>query len=268
MGQSADDSRRPAHHPGDRPDDGRARRPRAQRRRADHPRDHRARSGCRAPRSTASSTRCSCTRWCGATSAAATISGGGCSALAARVAARGERDRRRGGLPAVSSTGWRRTSARGSSSRCSMPTASWCWPRRQGRREYALTVAPGQRTPIHAGAASKLLLAALPPEEQDAVAGAAAGAPTPPRTITEPEAPAGRARADPPAGLGAGPRRERAEHPRLRRAGPRPRRPDLAALSVPFLAGDRRGADGDDPPRGDRGGAGDQRGDAGVRGKR
>jgi DNA-binding IclR family transcriptional regulator len=31
----------------------------------------------------------------------------------------------------------------------------------QGRREYALTVAPGQRMPIHAGAASKLLLASL-----------------------------------------------------------------------------------------------------------
>ncbi|MEQ1954507.1 IclR family transcriptional regulator [Mesorhizobium sp. CN2-181] len=35
----------------------------------------------------------------------------------------------------------------------------------QGRREYALTVAPGQRMPIHAGAASKLLLAHLPPAE-------------------------------------------------------------------------------------------------------
>lgn len=35
----------------------------------------------------------------------------------------------------------------------------------QGRREYALTVAPGQRMPIHAGAASKLLLAYLQPEE-------------------------------------------------------------------------------------------------------
>ena len=34
----------------------------------------------------------------------------------------------------------------------------------QGRREYALTVAPGQRMPIHAGAASKLLLAYLEPE--------------------------------------------------------------------------------------------------------
>lgn len=31
----------------------------------------------------------------------------------------------------------------------------------QGKREYALTVAPGQRMPIHAGAASKLLLAHL-----------------------------------------------------------------------------------------------------------
>jgi DNA-binding IclR family transcriptional regulator len=33
-----------------------------------------------------------------------------------------------------------------------------------GRREYALTVAPGQRMPVHAGAASKLLLAYLEPE--------------------------------------------------------------------------------------------------------
>jgi DNA-binding IclR family transcriptional regulator len=37
----------------------------------------------------------------------------------------------------------------------------------QGRREYALTVAPGQRMPVHAGAASKLLLAYLAPEELD-----------------------------------------------------------------------------------------------------
>ena len=36
-----------------------------------------------------------------------------------------------------------------------------------GRREYALTVAPGQRMPIHAGAASKLLLAYLPPDDLD-----------------------------------------------------------------------------------------------------
>lgn len=37
----------------------------------------------------------------------------------------------------------------------------------QGRREYALTVAPGQRMPIHAGAASKLLLAHLDREILD-----------------------------------------------------------------------------------------------------
>ncbi len=35
----------------------------------------------------------------------------------------------------------------------------------QGRREYALSVAPGQRMPIHAGAASKLLLAHLSDEQ-------------------------------------------------------------------------------------------------------
>jgi DNA-binding IclR family transcriptional regulator len=34
----------------------------------------------------------------------------------------------------------------------------------QGRREYALTVAPGQQLPMHAGAAGKLLLAHRPPE--------------------------------------------------------------------------------------------------------
>jgi len=38
----------------------------------------------------------------------------------------------------------------------------------QGRREYALAVTPGQRVPAHAGAASKLLLAYLPPVERDA----------------------------------------------------------------------------------------------------
>jgi len=36
----------------------------------------------------------------------------------------------------------------------------------QGGREYALSVAPGQHLPIHAGAASKLLLAHLPADEQ------------------------------------------------------------------------------------------------------
>lgn len=37
----------------------------------------------------------------------------------------------------------------------------------QGKREYALTVAPGQRMPIHAGAASKLLLAYVERETLD-----------------------------------------------------------------------------------------------------
>ena len=36
-----------------------------------------------------------------------------------------------------------------------------------GRREYALTVAPGQRMPIHSGAAGKLLLANQPTERID-----------------------------------------------------------------------------------------------------
>jgi DNA-binding IclR family transcriptional regulator len=35
----------------------------------------------------------------------------------------------------------------------------------QGRREFALTVVPGQRLPLHAGAASKVLLACLPETE-------------------------------------------------------------------------------------------------------
>lgn len=38
----------------------------------------------------------------------------------------------------------------------------------RGRREYALTVVPGQRMKIHAGAAGKLLLAHLSPAEQAA----------------------------------------------------------------------------------------------------
>src|SRR5882724_3782177 len=35
----------------------------------------------------------------------------------------------------------------------------------QGTREYALTVVPGQRLPLHAGAASKILLAFAPKDE-------------------------------------------------------------------------------------------------------
>ena len=89
-----------------------------------------------------------------------------------------------------------------------------------GRREYALTVAPGQRMPIHAGAASKLLLGGAAAGGAGPVAGAAAG-----RLYRahhhRAEAAARRAGADPAAGLGAGSRRERAEHPRLRGTGRR-----------------------------------------------
>ncbi|PVE21394.1 IclR family transcriptional regulator [Microvirga sp. KLBC 81] len=37
----------------------------------------------------------------------------------------------------------------------------------QGRREYALTVKPGQRMPVHASAASKLLLSHVEPQDLD-----------------------------------------------------------------------------------------------------
>lgn len=39
----------------------------------------------------------------------------------------------------------------------------------QGTRDFALTVAPGQRLPLHAGAAGKVLRAALPRDEIDRV---------------------------------------------------------------------------------------------------
>ena len=41
----------------------------------------------------------------------------------------------------------------------------------QGSREYALTVVPGQHQPLHAGAASKMLIAHLPKEEVDLLLG-------------------------------------------------------------------------------------------------
>ncbi len=106
----------------------------------------------------------------------------------------------------------------------------------QGRREYALTVAAGQRAAIHAGAASKLLLAHLQADEQ---AGWLARplAPFTARTLTEPA-------------------RLRSELARIRRQGWAQDRGEtvpsilayaapvqardgrvLAALSVPFLAG-------------------------------
>lgn len=106
----------------------------------------------------------------------------------------------------------------------------------QGRREYALTVAPGQRMPLHAGAASKVLLAHLPRKELDPLISRPLLAFTP-RTITDPA-------------------KLRAELARVRRSGwaqdrgengpsihafaaPVFNREDkvIAALSVPYLAG-------------------------------
>jgi DNA-binding IclR family transcriptional regulator len=106
----------------------------------------------------------------------------------------------------------------------------------QGKREYALTVAPGQRMPIHAGAASKLLIAHLPGEELNHYLARPLAAYTP-KTVTDP-------------------RRLRGELARIRRLGwaqdrgenapsiqafaAPARAPDgrvVAAISVPFLAG-------------------------------
>ena len=53
------------------------------------------------------------------------------------------------------------------------------------RREYALSVTPGQRLPMHAGAAGKLLLAHLPESEIDAILSRPLVAYTP-RTLTDP----------------------------------------------------------------------------------
>ena len=110
-----------------------------------------------------------------------------------------------------------------------------------GRREYALTVVPGQRIPIHAGAAGKLLLAYLPADEQTRLLQAPLEAYTK-TTITDP-------------------RRLKAELARIRRQGWAQDKGEsslsieafaapvfardgrmIAALSIPFLAGaaDRR----------------------------
>lgn len=55
----------------------------------------------------------------------------------------------------------------------------------QSRREYALTVARGQRIPLHVGAAGKLMLANLPPREREALLARPLPALTP-RTVTDP----------------------------------------------------------------------------------
>lgn len=106
----------------------------------------------------------------------------------------------------------------------------------QGRREYALTVSPGQRMEAHAGAASKLLLAYLPEDGLETYL-AKPLVPYTPKTITDP-------------------RRLMSELTRLRRIGWSQDRGEtvpsihafaapifdtreemVAALSVPFLAG-------------------------------
>jgi DNA-binding IclR family transcriptional regulator len=106
----------------------------------------------------------------------------------------------------------------------------------QGRRQYALSVTPGQRTAVNAGAASKLLLAHLPEAELDArLARPLVGFTA--RTITDPK-------------------RLRPELSRIRRQGWAQDKGEsapsiqafaspvfdaggkvIAALSVPFLAG-------------------------------
>ena len=106
----------------------------------------------------------------------------------------------------------------------------------QGSRDYALTVVPGQRLPLHAGAASKVLLAYLPKGELQALIGGPLAGYTG-RTIRDP-------------------RRLLVELARVRRQGwahdkgeyapsiqafaaPIPDRSGkvIAALSVPYLAG-------------------------------
>jgi DNA-binding IclR family transcriptional regulator len=106
----------------------------------------------------------------------------------------------------------------------------------QGGREYALSVAPGQHLPIHAGAAGKLLLAFLAKDEQAAWMARPLIAFTP-RTITDP-------------------RRLRSEVTRIKRLGWAQDKGEnitsihafaapvidrtgtvVAAISVPFLAG-------------------------------
>jgi DNA-binding IclR family transcriptional regulator len=106
----------------------------------------------------------------------------------------------------------------------------------QGRRDYALTVTPGQRMPIHAGAAGKLLFAHQTPDQQAGWLARPLQAFTG-RTVTDPE-------------------RLKAEAARIRRAGWSQDRGEsapsiyafaapvanragrvVAALSVPFLLG-------------------------------
>jgi DNA-binding IclR family transcriptional regulator len=106
----------------------------------------------------------------------------------------------------------------------------------QGRREYALTVTPGQRAAIHAGASSKLLLAYLRPDEQAAWLARPLAAHTP-RTIVDPA----RLRAELSRIVRQGWAQDRGETaPSILAFAAPVRGPDgevVAALSIPFLAG-------------------------------
>ncbi len=108
----------------------------------------------------------------------------------------------------------------------------------QGTREYALTVVPGQRQPLHAGAASKMLIAHLPKDELDAILGEGELFRYTAKTVADRKRLCGRARADPPRGLVA---RTAANIRRRSCAYAAPIRDRngkvVAALSVPFLQG-------------------------------
>lgn len=105
-----------------------------------------------------------------------------------------------------------------------------------GRREYALTVVPGQRLPLHAGAAGKTLLAYLPQDEVERRLCLRLGRYTP-RTLTDPR----RLQRELASIRRQGWAQDRGEHslsihafaaPVLNRDGP-----IVAAVSAPFLAG-------------------------------
>ncbi len=105
-----------------------------------------------------------------------------------------------------------------------------------GQREYALTVAPGQRQPIHAGAASKVLLAGLPKAEMERhLAGSLVRYTN--RTLTDPK----RLAAELARIRRQGWAQDRGEYSPSVHAFAAPIRDHngkvVAALSVPFLAG-------------------------------
>lgn len=106
----------------------------------------------------------------------------------------------------------------------------------QGKREFALTVAPGQRQPLHAGAASKVLLAALPTTEIDHILRSPLAAHTS-RTFTD----ARRLRAELTKTRRQGWAHDKGEYlPSVHAfAAPIPDRSGhiVAALSAPYLAG-------------------------------